>query len=290
MVELKNIKVFYKGVCALNNINLKIEKGIKLGVVGQSGSGKTTLCKILSGIEKNFEGEIIWNYKNNKIQFVFQDPVSSLNPRMKIFDIVTEAAVLNGIKDKHKLFNIFKNVINEVGLSVEVGDKYPHQLSGGQRQRVAIARSIIINPDLIIFDEPISSLDVSLASQILNLIYELHNKYRFTLIFVSHDISSIYYLTDNVVVLLNGEIVEEGPTSKVIEKPVHPYTRLLISSVLFTDKKYSSYILPEKKLVRSLCPFVSRCFYAEDICEKYSGDFFDISYNHRVKCLRYRDL
>ncbi|MCX7641668.1 MAG: ATP-binding cassette domain-containing protein [Elusimicrobiales bacterium] len=290
MIEIKNLSVKYKSFFALKNINLKFENGEKVGVVGQSGSGKTTLCRVIAGIEKNFIGEVNWVDSKSRIQFIFQDPSSSLNPRMKVFDIVTEPLFINNIKDKNQAKNMFDGVMKEVGLVPEVGNKYPHELSGGQRQRVSIARAIIIKPDVLICDEPISSLDISLAAQILNLIDNIYKRHKFTLIFVSHDISSVYYLTDRIVVLLNGHIVEEGVTEKIIENPLHPYTKLLISSILYIGKKSTSNLKIDKKILDSACPFASQCFYISDICKDYSDVFFSIDNKQRVKCLRYKEL
>lgn len=286
MLKIKNLTVKYKNNYALNSVNLNIEEGESIGIVGESGSGKTTLCRVIAGLNKNFIGEVSWK-KEYKIQFIFQDPYSSINPRMNIFDIVTEPLQVLGYK-KEDCNNLFDSVISEVGLPREIKNKYPHQLSGGQRQRVTIARALISEPDIIICDEPISGLDISLAAQILNLVYDLQKKHNFTLIFVSHDISSVYYLTKRTIVLLNGFIIEEGPTQKLIENPFHPYTKLLISSVLSLDKKDNLFLFEKtSKNYISNCPFYLRCPNLDSECVEWSDNFFDID-GHRVRCVKFR--
>lgn len=289
--EIKNLSVKYRNFYALKDFNLTVKPGEKLGILGQSGSGKTTLCRVIAGIEKKYSGCIVFPSGKKKIQFVFQDPASSLNPRMKIFDIVTEPLVINKTATDD-IKKIFGRVINEVGLSSDVAFKYPHQVSGGQRQRISIARTLTVKPDILICDEPVSSIDISLSAQILNLISDIHKKYEFTLIFVSHDISSLYYLTDRIVVLLNGQKMEEGYSEKIIEKPYHPYTKLLISSILSVGKKQSLSLdfFNNNEKINSLCPFASRCPYISSECENYFGELFNVGEFHRVSCVRWNRL
>lgn len=290
MLNIRNLEVKYGGFFAIRSLDLEIKKGERLGILGQSGSGKTTLCKVIAGVEKSYKGDILWDSLNRKIQFIFQDPVSSLNPRMKIFDIVTEPLIISGIKDKEIIKSLFENAMIEVGLSPDIAINYPHQLSGGQRQRVSIARALIIEPDLLLCDEPISSLDISLAAQVLNLIDELQKKHGFALIFVSHDISSVYYLTEKTIILLKGQVVEEGPTEEIIEKPLHPYTQLLISSILSIGKKHNFNISEKAGISDSQCPFSFRCHYACDKCRDYKDLFYNYNDNHKVKCVRFMEI
>lgn len=290
MLEIRNLSVVYKRFFALKDINLRIEKGERIGILGQSGSGKTTLSKVIAGIEKDFRGEIIWDSPKRKIQFVFQDSASSLNPRMRIFDIVTESLMIYGVRDRGVLKELFEKTMVEVGLSPDIAFKYPYQLSGGQRQRVSIARALIVEPDLLLCDEPISSLDISLAGQIINLIDEIQKRHGFALIFVSHDISSIYYLTHRAVVLLKGQVVEEGPTQSIIERPLHPYTSLLLSCVLGIEKRMRFEFSQIWKKIESSCPFAERCMYAGDPCKDYRDEFYSYDDGHRVKCVRFREI
>ncbi len=288
IVKIRDLSVKYGSLYALKKVSLDIRSGEKLGVLGQSGSGKTTLCKVIAGVEKEYQGEILWMSEKKDIQFIFQDPASSLNPRMRIFDIVVEPLIIRGFKKNIR--DVFERVMFEVGLNPQLGLKYPHQISGGQRQRVAIARALTTKSKLLICDEPVSGVDISLAAQILNLLYDLQKKYAFGMIFVSHDISFVYYLTERSVVLLNGEVVEYGFTSSIIKKPIHPYTRLLISSILCVGEKkkvYSSLKLTNNK---SFCPFSLRCPNVSEICNSYDGRLFMVEDEHYVSCVRYKDL
>ncbi|MEF3280775.1 MAG: ATP-binding cassette domain-containing protein [Elusimicrobiota bacterium] len=288
ILEIKDLSVKYKNFFALKNISFDIEKGDALGIAGQSGSGKTTLCKAIAQVEKATKGEIKFNTNENSptihIQYIFQDPASSLNPRMKIKDIVLEPLLLQKPKDKKNLDKLFTETILKVGLSYDLAHKYPHQLSGGQKQRVAIARAIITKPDLLICDEPISSLDISISAQILNLLKDLLKEYKFTLIFVSHDISSIYYLTNKVIILYKGEMLEWGDTQAVITKPAHPYTKLLISSILSTDKKNEKISIVERE-VNSACVFSNICIEFSEACLKFDGKVSSAGKNHYYKCI-----
>ncbi len=283
LIELKNISVKYSSFYALKDINLAIKENEIIGILGQSGSGKTTLCKIISGIEKPYTGEIIKN-KTTNLQIVFQDPSSSLNPRMKIIDIVTESLLIKGEKDNVKLKKSFEEVMQKVGLSPDIAQKYPHQLSGGQKQRVAIARAIISKPEILICDEPISSLDISVSAQILNLLKDLHTELKFTMIFVSHDISAIYYLVSRALILYHGYILEEGKIDDIIKTPKHPYTNLLISSILSKRKQKIDIKITERKTT-SRCVFAEKCFLYKKECEEYNNNIKKISENHYYRCI-----
>ncbi|MGC8867462.1 MAG: ABC transporter ATP-binding protein [Elusimicrobiales bacterium] len=288
ILELVNVSVKYGDFYALRNVSINIRRGERIGILGQSGSGKTTLCRVIAQIEKN-EGQVLWRSPKRNIQFVFQDPASSLNPRMRVFDIVTEPLVIKGFK-KNDLGDIFERVMMDVGLNPTLGSKYPHQISGGQRQRVSIARALTLQPDLLICDEPVSGLDVSVAGQVLNLLDDLQKKYGFAMIFVSHDISFVYYLTEKTVVFLKGEITEIGPTSSIIEKPAHPYTKLLISSILSIGTKKRGFFDKKSCEIKSPCPFSYRCPYIWRICSYYNGRLFLVQDAHYVSCVRYKDL
>ena len=290
MLKIKNLTVKYKGLFALRGLDLEVKESERVGVVGESGSGKTTLCRVIGGIEKNFSGSVLWDKPDKKIQFVFQDAISSLNPRMRIFDIVCEPLRIAGITDKVFLKRVFERTMVEVGLDPNIHMKYPHELSGGERQRVSIARALVVEPDLLICDEPISSLDISLAGQVLNLIDDLQRKFGFALIFVSHDISSVYYLTQKAIVLLRGSVVEEGSTERIIETPLHPYTKLLISSVVSLGRRTSLDFVVKSKVYESRCPFSERCRYICQICEKYEDQFYSYECDHKVKCIRFKEI
>lgn len=284
VIKIKNLSVKYKDFYALKNIDLTVEKGQSVGILGQSGSGKTTLCKIISGIEKPSEGEVyIKKTENAKLQFVFQDPSSSLNPRMKIKEIVTEPLQVSGEKNKSVIDNKYEEIIKKVGLLPDIKNKYPHQLSGGQKQRVAIARAIITDPEILICDEPVSSLDISVSAQILNLLKDLHSEKKFTMIFVSHDISSIYYLCNKTIILFQGNMMEWGDTSDIINNPAHPYTSILISSILSIEREKKDLKIKERETV-SKCLFSRFCFKYNSTCDNYDNDIIKLNDRHFYKC------
>lgn len=229
---------------ALKNINFELYENETLGIVGESGCGKSTLAKIIVQLEKVTSGEI--NYKNNllnnltyrelikykkEIQLVFQDPFSSLNPRLNILNIIEEPLLIHSSLDKKQRLDKCKEMINLVGLQEQSLFKYPHEFSGGQRQRIVIARALILQPKLIIADEPVSALDVSIQSQILNLIKDLKDKFNLSLIFISHDLSVVSYMSDRTIVMHDGEIVESGNAKMIFTNPEHEYTKNLISSI-----------------------------------------------------------
>ncbi len=242
MIKLINISKSYGKNKVLKNINLEIKKGEVLALVGESGSGKTTLSKIIIGIEKPdsgevlFEGENIFKFDRKKLinfrkktQYIFQDPYSSLNPRLKIGTSIKEPLLLfRNIKNKkEKVIETMKIC----GLTEEFYDKFPHQLSGGQRQRAVIARALVINPEFIIADEPVSSLDVSVQAQILNLLKNLHEKFRLTMLFITHDFSVVRFIADRIAVMKEGEIVEVATNEKIFQNPTHNYTKLLLEAI-----------------------------------------------------------
>jgi len=253
MNDILNVKSVYKTyyshkdntkIDALININFKLYENETLGIVGESGCGKSTLAKIIVQLEHLTSGEI--NYKNNilnnlsyrdlikykkDIQLVFQDPYSSLNPRLNIYNILEEPLIIHSSLNKKKRLEKCRQIIELVGLQEQSLFKYPHEFSGGQRQRIVIARALILQPKLIIADEPVSALDVSIQSQILNLIKDLKDKFNLSLIFISHDLSVVSYMSDRIIVMHQGEIVEMGNAKKIFTQPQHQYTKILISSI-----------------------------------------------------------
>ena len=229
---------------ALNNVSLSIKKGETLAIVGESGSGKSNLARCLLQLLSLDEGELFFKGKNlitlkaqdkkdlkRHIQMVFQDPYASLNPRMKIEEILEEGLVIHGLGDKKSRDKKIRDMIKKVGLSVSDLSKYPHQFSGGQRQRIGIARALIVDPELVICDEPVSALDVSIQAQILLLLKELQKELGLSYLFISHDLRVVRHMADHIVVMHQGKIVEQGSVKNIYEKPKAHYTRELLNAI-----------------------------------------------------------
>ena len=254
ILEIKNLKQYFrlnknKIIKAIDDISIEIREGEVLGLVGESGCGKSTLGKSIVGINKITDGKIIYkgiNISSNRklqkrivsdnIQFIFQDSTSSLNSRMKIGEIIAEPLNIKKIyKDKKDKDKIVYEMMKLVGLDKKFIDKYPYDFSGGQRQRVAIARALSTNPEFVIADEPIASLDVLMQAQIINLFKALKNKGSFTCLFISHDLSMVRYISDRIAVIYNGKIVELAETEELYNNPIHPYTKSLLDSILIPE-------------------------------------------------------
>jgi peptide/nickel transport system ATP-binding protein len=216
---------------AVDDVSLELAREETLGVVGESGSGKTTLMKLLLGLERPDAGRVTYTgpSQRREVQVVFQDPASALDPRMRVDEIILEPLRVLGIKGDHQAR--VRQLLDAVGLPAASARHYPHEFSGGQRQRIAIARALAPRPRVLIGDEPVSALDVSVRAQILNLLEDLRVGFQLTLVLVSHDLSVVRHMTDRVLIMQHGKIVEEGPTRAVFGAPQHPYTRLLLDSI-----------------------------------------------------------
>lgn len=222
---------------AVNDVSFELKSGETLALVGESGCGKTTIAKMLLGIEQPTSGEILFSgqrldpKKNVNIQMIFQDPYGSLNPRKRAWEIIGEPLMIHTRKSKDEIRDEAVALMKRVGLRPEFQGRYPHQFSGGQRQRIGIARALILNPKVIICDEPVSALDVSIQAQVLNLLLDLQDERGLSYLFISHDLGVVRYLADRVMVMNQGRIVEHGQAEQIFESPQHDYTRLLLSSV-----------------------------------------------------------
>ncbi|MDO5089121.1 MAG: ATP-binding cassette domain-containing protein [Leptotrichiaceae bacterium] len=254
MIEMKNLKKYFpmkkrQVLKAVDNITMDIYKGEVLSLVGESGSGKTTLGRTLSILYPKTAGKIILDgkltdeYKNKeftkKVQMIFQDPQASLNPRMTVGDIIAEGIDLHKLASskKERMEKVYE-LLEVVGLNREHASRFPHEFSGGQRQRIGIARALAVDPEVLICDEPISALDVSIQAQVVNLLKELQKKRNLTLLFIAHDLSMVKYISDRVAVMYRGKVVELGKPDDVYNNPVHSYTKSLISAVPIADPEH----------------------------------------------------
>ena len=255
MLEVKNVRIWFADgknifgtpesyIKAVDDVSFVLKKGETLGLVGESGCGKSTLSRSIVGLIPVHSGEILfnnedlaklqvkgWRSMRRHIQMVFQDPYSSLNPRMTIYDTLAEPLMVHGIVPKSELQKEAKRLVNLVQLPVDALNRYPHQFSGGQRQRIGIARALALRPELLICDESVSALDVSIQAQILNLLKELQEELQLTYLFISHDLSVVYYISDRVMVMHAGKIVESGAAEQVLKQPKDEYTRRLIAAM-----------------------------------------------------------
>ena len=292
-------------VHALNGISITLKRGATLGIVGESGCGKSTLARVISGLEKPSAGIIMWEgeaiadkAKNHfrpqrsRVQLVFQDPYSSLNPRQQIGSAISEVIVVHKLVPKDKIQARVEELLSIVGLSSDLQHRYPHQLSGGQRQRVSIARALAAEPDLLILDEPVSALDVSVRAEVMNLLIDLREKFNLTYIFISHDLGMIRYISDVIAVMYLGKIVEFGDWETIIEWPLHPYTRALIAampdhSIIGNPETLSKTLqgeVPDPAHMPTGCAFHARCPIAVPICTTRTPSLIEVSNKHYVAC------
>jgi oligopeptide/dipeptide ABC transporter ATP-binding protein len=291
LIETRNLSKCYPSrdgktvVRAVNGVNLYLGKGHTLGVVGESGCGKSTLARLMLGLIEPTSGEVLFNgedllkldsaalrQRRREIQIVFQDPYASLDPRMSVSAIISEPLDIHGVGTRAQRNVKMLGLLDLVGLDRNSAAKYPHEFSGGQRQRIGIARAIALEPKLIVLDEPVSALDVSIQSQILNLLLDLKKRLNLSYIFISHDLSVVEHVSDDVAVMYLGGIVEYGETARVLNSPLHPYTQALVSAIpkMDAEKKKQRIVLPgdppNPEAVPLGCPFHPRCQHAMAVC------------------------
>lgn len=296
-------------VRALSDISFEVRRGSILGIVGESGSGKTTAGRCIlrliepSGGEAVFDGVDLFKLSEKelrayrrRLQIIFQDPYSSLNPRMRVGDIIGEAIDTHALARGAAREERIAQLLSRVGLRPEHARRYPHEFSGGQRQRIGIARALAVEPELIIADEPVSALDVSVQAQVLNLMQELQQQLGLTMVFISHDLSVVEYLCDDIVVLYLGRIMEMGPAQEVYANPRHPYTQVLLSAAPIADPraKRERIILkgdiPSPLDPPSGCVFRTRCPYAVQACAEIVPPREEVSPGHSAACIRQAEL
>jgi oligopeptide transport system ATP-binding protein len=298
-------------VKAVDGVTLTLRRGEILGLVGESGCGKSTLGRTILQLIPPTKGTVILAGKNltqlrgtelrharADFQMIFQDPYASLNPRMTVFDTLAEAIQAHVNIPRAEIPRRVSELMEKVGLSPRFQKKYPHEFSGGQRQRIAIARALAVEPKLIVADEPVSALDVSIQAQIINLLAKLSREMQLTLIFSSHDLSVVKHISDRIAVMYLGKIVELGPAAKVFERPLHPYSKALVSAVPIPDpvreKKRERIILagdpPSPMNPPPGCPFHPRCPYAIADCARIVPKLENFDETQQASCIRMREI
>jgi oligopeptide/dipeptide ABC transporter ATP-binding protein len=288
---------------AVDGITFSIKRGQTFGLVGESGCGKSTVARTITRLEKATAGRIIFNDLDvleadkekllkfrKKVSLIFQDPYSSLNPRMTVGNIIGEPVKTHRIASGIALYEKVSDTLTKVGLSPEYINRYPHEFSGGQRQRISIARALALNPELVICDEPVSALDVSIQAQILNLLKDIQEEFNLTLLFIAHDLAVVQFFCDVVAVMYVGRIVEQGESGLLYKKPLHPYTEALLSAIPQVDTSLRKKRTILKGEVPSIvnppsgCPFHPRCLYAKEKCSQIVPILEQKEGGHMVAC------
>lgn len=314
LLEVRNLKKYYetksgllkrgsRKVKAVDGVSLEVKKGEILGIVGESGCGKSTLGRSILRLIEPTEGEIYFDGKDiralkkeemrqerSDMQIIFQDPGASLNPRMTVGEIIGEPLDVYGLAEGQKKEERIYQLMDIVGINRAYIHRFPHEFSGGQRQRIGIARALAVNPKIIICDEPVSALDVSVRAQVLNLMKELKETLNLTYIFISHDLSVVHHICDRVAVMYLGRIVEIADKAKLYRNPVHPYTKALLSAIPIPDPeiKRERIIIqgdvPNPANPPSGCHFHKRCPYAKPVCSEQIPPYVEVEADHFVLC------
>ena len=314
IVEVKNLTKSYlagsKSISIVNNISFSIERGESVGLAGESGCGKSSLAKLIVGLIRatsgtiEIQGENLENLQRSRsqswrkdIQLIFQHPALSLDPCMTVQKILEEPFVIHQSSDKSLRMQSIIKLLHDVGLSEKYLQRYPSQLSGGQMQRVAIARAIALEPKLLICDEPFSALDILIQTQITHLLLEIQKEKHLSYLIISHDLASLRYLTQRLIIMYLGEFVEYGPSEEVYKRPLHPYTQKLIASILPLVPSLSFKEEPEAEVQKNEeiqqssegCPFYHKCSLASTICKDVKPQLKEVKPNHFVACHYYAD-
>jgi oligopeptide/dipeptide ABC transporter ATP-binding protein len=294
-------------VRAVDGVSFSLFEGECLGLVGESGSGKTTVGRTLLRAYKPTDGEIRFHHDGEEVdiarasedqlktlrrhmQMIFQDPYASLNPRMTVFDIIGEPLMIHGVKNRTERETRVRDLMQQVGLNPQHLLRYPHAFSGGQRQRIGVARALSLNPRLIVADEPVSALDVSVQAQILNLLQKLRRDLGLTYLFIAHDLSVVRHIADRVAVMYVGKIVEMAPVDRLYAQPAHPYTEALLAAAPPPDpaRREAPLLLPGEVADPSApppgCPFHPRCRHAQETCRSEVPALREIAPGHQVSC------
>ncbi len=287
-------------VSAVNQVSFALKRGETLGVIGESGCGKSTLARLIQGILTKTSGEILFMGQQvstrmpaslrRHVQMVFQDPYASIDPRMNIRRIIQEPLRVHERMDAARRLETIRPILEKVGIPLEALDKYPHEFSGGQRQRIGIARALALRPELLLCDEPVSALDVSIQAQILNLFKKLQQEFMLTYLFISHDMSVIRHVSDRIAVMYLGSVIELAPKKELFDHTLHPYSVALMSAIPIPDPTaHQERILLKGDLPSPVhlpegCPFRTRCWKAREVCKAYKPPLRELGPGHFVAC------
>lgn len=312
VIEIRDLKKYFetpKGLLhAVDGVSFKIEASQTMGVVGESGCGKSTLGRTIIHLLESTDGQILFNGEDvthvkgkdlcrirENMQIIFQDPYSSLNPRMTVTETIQEPLYLSGRFKKSELEKETARLMDLVGVEKRLRNAYPHELDGGRRQRVGIGRAIALNPKFVVCDEPVSALDVSIQAQVLNLLQDLQQEKGLTYMFVTHDLSVVKHISNNICVMYLGQLVETCSSKEMFASPLHPYTKALLSAIPSVDIDHrKKRIVLEGEIVSPInpqpgCRFAARCPYATEACSKLQK-LEEVSPNHFVACNRVREI
>ena len=308
LIETKGLKKYFPTphgmLHAVDDVNIRIEEGHTLGVVGESGCGKSTLGRTLIHLHESTDGQIFFEGKDvthvgkselkalrEQMQIIFQDPYSSIDPRMTVKETIKEPLQISGRFSKGEIEDAAEELMSLVGLDQRLRNAYPHELDGGRRQRVGIGRALALNPKFIVCDEPVSALDVSIQAQVLNLLKRLQQERKLTYMFVTHDMSVVRHISDEICVMYLGQVVELAPSKELFRNPLHPYTKALLDAIPSTDIHHPR----KRELIRGEltspinpkdeCRFCARCKYASECCHK-PQKLVEVSPGHFVSCTR----
>ena len=308
ILDVRNLTKYFKTpkgmLHAVDGVSFSIEKGKCLGVVGESGCGKSTTGRSILRLIEPTSGEVYFDGKDvtkasksemkqlrRDMQLIFQDPYASLDPRMSVNQLISEPIIRNHlIKGKENIDKRVRELMDTVGLAERLYNSYPHELDGGRRQRIGIARALAMNPKLIVCDEPVSALDVSIQAQILNLLQDLQRDLGLTYIFITHDLSVVYYFADDIAVMYLGKLVEKAPAEELFSNPIHPYTKALLSAIPIPEigaKKERIVMRGEITSPVNLpdaCRFAPRCDYVQDCCKEHDCELVEVKPGHFVAC------
>ena len=314
LIEVQHLKKYFptaRGqLHAVDDVSFTIERGTTMGVVGESGCGKSTLGRTLIHLHESTDGKILFEGKDitrvnskelkqlreDSVQIIFQDPYSSLNPRMTVEQTIREPLVLSRRFSKAEIDKETERLMDLVGLDRRLRLSYPHEMDGGRRQRVGIARALALNPKFIVCDEPVSALDVSIQAQILNLLMDLQEEKNLTYMFITHDMSVVKHISDDIAVMYLGQVVEKAEYQELFARPLHPYSQALFSAIpvpsihdrqkrIVLKGEITSPVNP-----KPCCRFAARCPYATDLCREQEPELRDMGNNHFVKCHRVEEL